>query len=91
NRWETTIPVNLPSSGKAITYGISTLVGGRLGTNQVQTAPMLVRYPDTAYQAHGNYGVEYDLTFQLRNTSTEAREVSLSLATPVKQDQLNSE
>ncbi|AFZ44362.1 hypothetical protein PCC7418_2208 [Halothece sp. PCC 7418] len=89
NEWETTIPVNLPSPGKAIAYGISTLTGGRLGTDQVQTAPMLVRYPDTAYQAHGNYGVEYDLTFQLQNRSNEAREVSLSFATPVKQDQLN--
>ena len=28
-----------------------------LGIQQIQTAKMLVRYPDTAYEAHGNYGV----------------------------------
>lgn len=89
NQWQTTVPVTLPSPGKAVAYGLSTLRGGRLGTEQVQSAPMLVRYPDTAYQAHGNYGVEYDLTLRLRNPSSEAREMTLALSTPVKQDQLN--
>lgn len=91
NQWQTTVPVNLPSPGEAIAYGISTLVGGRFGTEQVQTAPMLVRYPDTAYQAHGNYGVEYDLTFQLQNPSPESQQVTLALSTPVKQDELVTE
>ena len=89
SRWETTVDVTLPSPGKAVAYGISTLLGGRLGTEQVQSAPMLVRYPDTAYQAHGNYGVEYDLTFQLQNTTARSREVTLTFDTPIKQDELN--
>ena len=89
NQWKTTVPVDLPSPGEAVAYGISTLIGGRLGTEQVQTAPMLVRYPDTAYQAHGNYGVEYELTFQLQNTSSTAQAVTFALSTPVKQDELS--
>ena len=90
SRWETTVDVNLPSPGKAVAYGISTLLGGRLGTEQVQSAPMLVRYPDTAYQAHGNYGVEYHVTFQLQNTTARSREVTLTFDTPIKQDELNN-
>jgi len=89
NQWKTTVPVDLPSPGEAVAYGISTLIGGRLGTEQVQTAPMLVRYPDTAYQAHGNYGVEYELTFQLQNTSSTAQAVTFALSTPVKRDELS--
>ena len=89
NQWKTTVPVDLPPAGEALAYGISTLVGGRLGTEQVQSAPMLVRYPDTAYEAHGNYGIEYELTFQLQNTSSRAQQVTFALSTPVKQDELN--
>ena len=76
----------IPDSGESFSYGLSTLVGGRLGTNQVQTAPMLVRYPDTAYSAHGNYGVQYSLTLPLYNPKKEIKAVSLAIATPIKQD-----
>ncbi|MFN7319026.1 MAG: DUF3370 domain-containing protein, partial [bacterium] len=40
--------LNIPDSGQSIAYGISTLPGGKLGTEQNQSASMLVRYPDTA-------------------------------------------
>jgi hypothetical protein len=48
---------------------------------------MAVRYPDTAYQAHGNYGVEYNLTLPLYNSSAQTQRVTLSIQTPVKEDQ----
>jgi hypothetical protein len=76
----------IPDVGESFSYGLSTLVGGRLGTNQVQSAPLLVRYPDTAYLAHGNYGVQYSLTLPLYNPHQETRTVSLAIATPIKQD-----
>jgi hypothetical protein len=84
----TSLDLSIPSKGKAFSYGLSTLDGGRLGTEQVQSAPMLVRYPDTAYKAHGNYGVQYSLTIPLRNPTSESQTVTVSLQTPIKQDQL---
>lgn len=80
--------LTLPLPGKAIAYGISTLRGGRFGTEQNQTAPLMVRYPDTAYEAHGNYGVHYDLTLPLHNPTSTVQTCSLTLATPVKEDKL---
>jgi Protein of unknown function (DUF3370) len=55
----------IPPLGKSLSYGISTLRGGRLGTQQSQAAQLMVRYPDTAYESHGNYAVWYDLTLPL--------------------------
>jgi hypothetical protein len=78
--------LNIPDSGQSIAYGISTLPGGKLGTEQNQSAPMLVRYPDTAYQAHGNYGVEYKLTLPLFNSGNEAKTVTIALQTPIKEN-----
>ncbi|MDI9638339.1 DUF3370 domain-containing protein [Oscillatoria amoena NRMC-F 0135] len=78
--------LTIPQSGRAFAYGLSTLHQGRLGTEQIQSAKMLVRYPDTAYYAHGNYGVEYNLTLPLHNPTKERQTVTLSLSTPVKDD-----
>jgi hypothetical protein len=78
--------LNIPDSGQSIAYGISTLPGGKLGTEQNQSASMLVRYPDTAYQAHGNYGVEYRLSLPLFNRSDEAKTVTIALETPIKEN-----
>jgi hypothetical protein len=80
--------LTIPDRGKAISWVLSTLAGGTLGTKQVQSAPMLARYPDTAYQAHGNYGVEYSLTLPLHNPTNETQAISLSLQTPIKQEEL---
>ncbi len=78
--------LNIPSRGQAISYGISTLQRGTLGTGQVQSAPMLVRYPDTAYFAHGNYGVHYSMTIPLHNPTRQTQAVNLTLQTPLKDD-----
>lgn len=81
--------LTIPQPGKAISYGINTLRGGRLGTNQIQTAPMLVRYPDTAYEAHGNYAVEYNISLPLYNPTNQPQTVTLTLETPLKEDKLS--
>lgn len=95
SRWQARLSDNtakdlkIPQPGKAISYGLVTLRGGRLGTNQNQTAKMLVRYPDTAYEAHGNYGVEYNLTLPLHNNTSQAQNLSVTLETPLKEDKLS--
>src|SRR5919199_258481 len=67
---------------KAVSYAIATLRGGRLGTEQVKTARILVGYPDTAYEAHGNYGVEYNLSLPLYNPTDKPQTVALTIETP---------
>jgi len=81
--------LTIPQRGKAISYGLDTLKSGRLGTEQIQTAKMLVRYPDTAYEAHGNYGVEYKLTLPLSNKTNQTQTVAVTLETPLKEDKLS--
>jgi hypothetical protein len=49
---------------------------------------MLVRYPDTAYRAHGNYGIQYSLKLPLSNNTQSRQTVSVSIQTPLKEDQL---
>ncbi|NEO48407.1 MAG: DUF3370 domain-containing protein [Moorea sp. SIO4A3] len=80
--------LTIPQPGKAFSYGLSTLHHGRLGTGQIQSAPMLVRYRDTAYFAHGNYGVQYSLTLPLINPTRDTQTVTLAIETPIKQDQI---
>lgn len=80
--------LTIPQPGKAISYAIATLRSGRLGTQQSQTAKMLVRYPDTAYEAHGNYGVEYNLSLPLSNNTNTNQPVTVTLETPLKEDKL---
>ncbi|NEP20388.1 MAG: DUF3370 family protein, partial [Leptolyngbya sp. SIO4C1] len=82
--------LTIPTAGSVVSYGISTLYAGRLGTDQIQSAPMIVRYPDTAYQAHGNYGVNYDLTFPLYNPTSAPQTVTLTIETPIKEDSLTA-
>ena len=81
--------LTIPAPGQAISYVINTLKGGSLGTGQVQTAKMLVRYPDTAYEAHGNYGILYNLSIPLINSTKKIQTVTLTLATPIKEDKLS--
>jgi len=76
--------ISIPQPGQAFSYAISTLEGGLMGTNQKQAAKMLVRYPDTAYESHGNYGVQYSLNLPLHNPTAQPQQVSLTLETPLK-------
>ncbi|MBG1268423.1 DUF3370 domain-containing protein [Nostoc sp. WHI] len=80
--------LNIPQPGEVFSYPLSSLHGGTFGTGQIQSAPMLVRYPDTAYRAHGNYGIQYNLTLPLYNNTQSPQTVSVSVQTPLKEDQL---
>jgi hypothetical protein len=83
--------LSIPKPGQAFSYPISTLPGGTFGTRQVQSAPLLVRYPDTAYLAHGNYGVYYSLTLPLINKTEKTQTVTVKLQTPLKEDNSTNE
>jgi hypothetical protein len=75
---------NVSGIGAGVAYVLNTMNNNTLGTNQVQTAVMEQRYPDTAYYSNGNYGVNYDLTVPLYNDSKEIKEISFSFDTPVR-------
>lgn len=81
--------LSIPQRGGAFSYPLSTVSVGTYATQQVQSAPMLARYPDTAYMAHGNYGVHYQLKLPLKNGTNGRQSVSLTLQTPIKQDKYN--
>ncbi|BAZ49160.1 hypothetical protein NIES4103_17710 [Nostoc sp. NIES-4103] len=81
--------LTIPQPGQAFSYALSTLHGGTLGTGQIQSAAMLARYPDTAYRAHGNYGIQYSLKLPLYNNTSSLQRVALSIQTPLKEDQLS--
>ncbi len=83
--------LSLPLKKRAISYGLSTLPQGTFGTGQIQSAPMLVRYLDTAYLANGNYGIQYHLTLPLKNTTQRSQTVALVVETPLKEDKSKTE
>jgi Protein of unknown function (DUF3370) len=78
--------LTIPKRGRAFSYGISTLDRGTFGTGQIQSAKLVARYPDTAYRAHGNYGIQYSLTLPLVNPTKQPQSVTLALQTPLKED-----
>ena len=92
SRWQgilndrNSISLAIPKAGSAVSYGISLLHRGTLGTGQNQTAKMERRYSDTAYEAHGNYGIEYNLVLPLENKSNELKTVKVTIETPLKRE-----
>ena len=78
--------LSIPEQGAAISYAINTLNRGTFGTGQDQSAPMVARYPDTAYRANGNYGIQYSLTLPLYNGTGQMQAVSIAMQTPLKRD-----
>ena len=75
---------DLALTGQPISWPISSLERGDLRTGQVQTAELKVFDPGTAWAAHGNYGVEYDLSLPLKNAGSASRTVALALESPDK-------
>lgn len=81
--------LTIPEPGESMSFPISTTTTGTFNTDQVHSAPMLVRYRDTALEGHGNYLVHYDLTFPLHNPTDETEQVSLIFQTPIKENKYN--
>jgi hypothetical protein len=79
--------LTIPAVDKSLAFPLCSLERGTFATGQIQSANLVVRYPDTAYAAHGNYAVEYRMQFPLYNPATTPVKVSFSLDTPVKTDQ----
>lgn len=73
-----------PAVDEISAYPISSLYLKRWGTEQNQSGTLLRRYPDTALQAHGNYGVRYELTLPLHNDTANFETFKLGLAQPIK-------
>jgi hypothetical protein len=44
---------------------------------------MLVCYPNTTYQVHGNYVIHYSLTLSFYNPTVNPQAVTVTLQTPV--------
>jgi hypothetical protein len=80
--------LSIPDPGNAISYVISTVDYNTFGTSQIQSAPMLARYADTAYRAHGNYGVHYKIRMPLRNDTDRPQRIALTLQTPLQDETL---
>lgn len=80
--------LTIPEPGEAISYVLSTVDHNTFGTEQIQSAPMLARYPDTAYRAHGNYGVHYKVKLPLYNDSDAEQQVVLRMQTPLQDETL---
>ncbi len=96
SRWETNLTdrrsstLAIPDLGQQISYAISTVDRNTFGTGQVQSAPMIRRYDDTAYRAHGNYGTEYALTLPLYNPTDQPKTVELSVQTPLQNENIKN-
>ncbi|HEY9700456.1 MAG TPA: DUF3370 domain-containing protein [Trichocoleus sp.] len=83
--------LSIPQAGRAFSYVLSTVDRNTFGTGQVQSAPMLVRYPDTAYRAHGNYGVQYNVSLPLRNNTDSTQRVAVMMQTPMQNEYRTNE
>lgn len=90
SRWRGTITEpgqrQLSVRSAPVSWPISSLERGTLGTGQVQTAELTAFYPGTAWAAHGNYGVEYDLQIPLVNDTSKVVALDLALESPRKGD-----
>jgi len=78
---------SLSVSRAPISWPISSLERGSLGSGQVQSAELSSSYPGTAWAAHGNYGVEYVISLPLRNDTAAPVQLQLALESPLKHDQ----
>ena len=67
-------------------WPISALAGGTMATGQVQTGTLQRFYPGTAWAAHGNYGVTYDLVLPLLNDTSEFVQLQLALESPLERE-----
>ncbi|MBT9314992.1 DUF3370 domain-containing protein [Leptothoe spongobia] len=82
--------LSIPPMGEQLSYAISTVDHNTFGTGQIQSAPMLRRYDDTAHRAHGNYGTEYALTLPLHNPTDQPKTVALSVQTPLQNETIKN-
>lgn len=83
--------LSIAPAGQSLSFPLSTVERGTFGTGQVQSAPLVVSYQDTAYLANGNYGVKYKMQLPLYNPGNDAVNVQVLFGSPVKSDEQKSE
>ncbi|MGB3492174.1 MAG: DUF3370 domain-containing protein [Elainellaceae cyanobacterium] len=81
--------LTIPDERNQVSYAVSTVDRNTFGTGQIQSAAMLDRYPDTAYRAHGNYGIKYDLSLPLYNPTRSLQEVGIKFQTPLQNERMS--
>ena len=74
----------IPAKDNGISYALNTVYNNTYGTKQVQSAYMVRRYDDTAYQSHANYGMTYDIEIPLYNANKESTSVAISFDSPLR-------
>jgi len=70
----------------AANFPVSSLIKGTFASGEIQSAPLLRRYSDTAYSAHGNYCVDYKIKIDLHNRDYIKRKLYVTLDCPLKTD-----
>ena len=65
-------------------FAVDTALAKTLGTGQVQSAPLVRRYADSAYASHGNYGVTYELELPLAHRGQYPVDCALFFDSPGK-------
>ena len=83
--------LSIPLPGQRLSFPLSTVERGTFGTGQVQSAPLLVSYADTAYLANGNYGITYKVELPLFNPLKETVNVQVLFCTPLKTEEAKGE
>ncbi len=80
--WAGTTNIDVPAAPAHLGLALNT--SNKFAVNGVflqdQTAGALMKLSDSAPRTYGNYGHKYDVTLALRNPSSSARTVRLSLA-----------
>ncbi|GIW22077.1 MAG: hypothetical protein KatS3mg068_1084 [Candidatus Sericytochromatia bacterium] len=76
--------LNIPEKGKSFAYVLNTLYNNTLSTGQNQNAKLVRRYKDTAYQAHANYGVNYNIRIPLYNNTNQEQRIYISFDSPIR-------
>jgi hypothetical protein len=74
----------LPAVEDWVGFPLATVALNTLGTGQVQAPRMAQRYPDAPTEAHGSYGVTYDLRVPLDNPDAAPRRYALALSHPLR-------
>lgn len=72
------------AAGQRVGWPIASVVLNTVGTRQIQAPAMARRYPDTAVQAQGSYGVTYALKLPLANPDAAPRRYAIALVSPQK-------
>ncbi len=84
-RWTGTLAdAGALAAGARIGWPIASVVLNTIGTRQIQAPAMARRYPDTAVQAQGSYGVAYALALPLVNPDAAPRRYAIALVSPRK-------